>query len=214
MTFLSMRKASIWWNIGECVASSSRRKTVPGAMKAIGGFSDFIARIWMFDVWVRRSLLDLVQKRVLHVRRRGDLAARKPSIGEVVRLVLDLGVVEHGEAELTEDGDDILREPSRSDVADAARRPRGMPGGQREIEGRRRELRFALLPAQIVQTLIRKPASTSCLSALSLLANRLAPSGGAWPSCLRIAVSSPFLPRIFSRLPVAKGLARLWGEPT
>ena len=50
----STASASIWWNTGECRASSvSLRYVRPGATTKIGGSIVSIVRICTGDVWVR-----------------------------------------------------------------------------------------------------------------------------------------------------------------
>ena len=136
MTFVSTRKPSIWWNIGECVASSSRRYTVPGAMNAIGGLCRVIARIWTLLVCVRRArqrarLLagDVHPEAVLHVRRR--VIRREAELREVVLLELDLRPVVHGEAELTKTSTISSR---TIEIGCAWPSGDGGRAGQREIE--------------------------------------------------------------------------------
>ena len=55
--FLSTTSPSIWWNMGEWVASSSERNTLPGDSILMGGFSCSITRICPAEVCVRKSSL-------------------------------------------------------------------------------------------------------------------------------------------------------------
>ena len=55
LTFSPTRKPSIWWNIGECVTSSSRRKTLPPLTIAMGGVWVLISRTCTLLVWVRSN---------------------------------------------------------------------------------------------------------------------------------------------------------------
>ena len=52
---LSTTSPSIWWNMGECVASSSERNTRPGESILMGGFFFSISLICPALVCVRRS---------------------------------------------------------------------------------------------------------------------------------------------------------------
>ena len=51
----STTRPSTWWNIGVCVASESRRYTLPRQTTYTGGCCCSMTRTWTGEVWVRSS---------------------------------------------------------------------------------------------------------------------------------------------------------------
>ena len=55
LTPSSTSRPSHWWNIGEWVASESRRKVLPWQIIRTGGSIRSMVLIWTGEVWVRKT---------------------------------------------------------------------------------------------------------------------------------------------------------------
>ena len=126
----------------------------------------------MLLVCVRKRSAAGRPEAVLHVGRR--MVRREAELAEVVLLELDLGSVVHGEAEAHEHVDDLV-----ADARDGVRVPERSrrAAGQGEVEGGRVEVGLALGAREGLQARRRTRASTSCLTVLTELADRLARLG-------------------------------------
>ena len=106
---------SIWWNMGEWLASGgSLRYTLPGMTMRSGGFCFSMVRICTGEVCVRSSRRSRCgffswsgdEDRVLRVAR--GMVRRKIQRLEVVVVGFDLRAFGNRVAEIAEDGDDLV----------------------------------------------------------------------------------------------------------